>query len=192
MPAPKKKRTAVKKKRAARTRRRQPLPAWLLLGGGLLIGIGSVKMFDVARDWDWHWAHDAPPAAEAEAPAVPELKFDFYTILPSQEMVVPSEGTAAPVPKTPEPAPKPAGKPRPAPGAYYLQVGSFRQPKEAEAQKARIALLGAVASVQRITVGRDQWHRVRIGPYQDMAKLQAVQRRLSKHKIDALLIRARR
>lgn len=192
MAAPKKKRTAVKKKRTARTRRRQPLPAWLLLGGGLLVGIGSVKLFDVARDWDWGWAQDAPPAAEADAPAKPDLKFDFYTILPSQEMVVPGEDAAAPAPSAPKPAPKPSGKPRPTPGAYYLQVGSFRKPKEAEAQKARVALLGAVASVQRITVGGDQWHRVRIGPYQDMAKLQAVQRRLSKHQIDALLIRARR
>lgn len=190
MPVPKKKRTSIKKKRAARQRRRQPLPAWLLLGGGLLVGIGSVKLFDMARNWNW--THDAPPAAREEAPAAPELKFDFYTILPSQEMVVPSEGVPAAAPQTPKPTPEPAGKPPPAPGAYYLQVGSFRKPQEAEAQKARVALLGATASVQRITVGRDQWHRVRIGPYQDMAKLQAVQRRLSKRQIDALLIRARR
>lgn len=192
MPAPRKKRTSIKKKRAARQRRRQPLPAWLLLGGGLLVGIGSVELFDVARDWNWNWTRDAPPAAREEAPAAPELKFDFYTILPSQEMVVPSESAPATAPQTPKPAPEPAGKPSPAPGAYYLQVGSFRKPQEAEAQKARVALLGATASVQRITVGSDQWHRVRIGPYQDMTKLQAVQRRLSKHQIDALLIRARR
>ena len=60
------------------------------------------------------------------------INFDFYNILPEMEVPVPD---TEPQGKGLPPAPV-------APGAYVLQVGSFRSEKEADAQKANLALLG--------------------------------------------------
>ncbi len=187
MPAPKK-RASTAKKRKPSNRARRPLPAWLLLGGGLLLGIGGAGLFNVAQDWQWPKDSATRPSKTLqESP----LKFDFYTILPSQEMVVPdqSAGVTTP-PKTGEPVPDtPASS---STGTYYLQVGSFRKHQEAEAQKARVALLGAVATIEKVAVDQDHWHRVRIGPYQDLNELHKLRTRLSQHQIDTLLVQARR
>lgn len=49
---------------------------------------------------------------------------------------------------------------------YFLQVGSFRKNADAENLKARLALLGVLASVQSIDLAeKGTWYRVRVGPF---------------------------
>ena len=50
-------------------------------------------------------------------------------------------------------------------GAVYLQVGSYSRFEDADGQKAKLALLGIVASIES-TKGRDSllWYRVKVGP----------------------------
>ena len=189
MAAPKR-RTAAPKRRAAapkrrptvkkrQTRTRQPLPPWLLLGGGLLIGVISALVFNEAKDAEWRalWGNARLPEANTAKPA--EMpRFDFYTILPNQEVVVPD----------PEPDDKKA-KPVPE-GVYYLQVGSFRNLDDANGRRARVILLGTEASIQSVIIDRDTWHRVRVGPYKDLARLREVRQRLRDNKIETLLVRA--
>ena len=53
-------------------------------------------------------------------------------------------------------------------GSYILQVGSFQRMEEAERVKAKLALLGLSASIQKVAVsGGDPWYRVRLGPFAD-------------------------
>lgn len=87
-----------------------------------------------------------------------EPKFNFYTILPELEVLIPDSETQPP-------------KSRPDNGTsednkqYILQAGSFKNKNDAEKLKASLALLGFVAHIQSVTVNSTPWHRVRIGPY---------------------------
>ncbi len=49
---------------------------------------------------------------------------------------------------------------------YFLQAGSFKKNDDAEDLKARLALLGVLASVQPIDLAdKGVWYRVRVGPF---------------------------
>ena len=53
-----------------------------------------------------------------------------------------------------------------APEKFYLQAGAFEDPSEADNLKARLALMGVEASVQKVDVPeKGTMHRVRVGPY---------------------------
>lgn len=190
-PAPKrrtaapKRRRAPAKKRAARARK--PLPPWLLLGSGLLLGIASVLGFNLAKEVEWDALRgEAPPSRTAPGSAAAP-RFDFYTILPNQEVVVPD----ATPPAREKAKPSDKQKAGAVPGdVYYLQAGSFRKLNEANGMKARVILLGTRASIQTVAIDHDTWHRVRVGPYRDLAQLREVRARLRDNKIETLLIRA--
>ena len=124
-------------------------------------------------------------------PAKP--KFEFYTLLPEMEVVVPDEDLAAPGPAPPESSgtaevPTSAAVEDDAPadtdpalksGHYILQVASFRSVKDADGLKAQLTLLGFQPVVQTVAINSDEnWHRVRIGPYADRDSLEAARIRL--------------
>lgn len=57
-------------------------------------------------------------------------------------------------------------KSTPAKEKFFLQAGSFRKNDDAENLKARLALLGILASVQPIDLAeKGTWYRVRVGPF---------------------------
>lgn len=107
-------------------------------------------------------------------------RYDFYQMLPKFEVVVPERehGTqvapAAPVQQ---------------PGIYFLQVGSYRDPAVAERIRAQLAKLDIGATVQRVAVDADVWHRVRIGPIRDLPQLNRLRQRLQAADLDSLVIR---
>ena len=123
----------------------------------------------------------------------PKPKFEFYTLLPEMEVVVPDEDLAgagsAPaessatvtVPASAAVEDNAPGDTEPAlkSGHYILQVASFRSVKDADSLKAQLALLGFQPVVQTVAIDSDEkWHRVRIGPYADRASLEAARIRL--------------
>ena len=124
----------------------------------------------------------APLPAQAREPAEPsESRFEFYEILPQFEVVIPelesqvqADTTAAAVE---------------APGAYVLQAGSFRQLADADSRQASLALLGIESRIQRVTIDDDIWHRVRIGPMNDLEQLNRARTTLRDNRIETLLIR---
>lgn len=122
-----------------------------------------------------------PVAKETTAEKIPEPKFDFYKILPNMEVNV-SEWVADDD-KEPETADS-------KPGVYVLQVGSFEQYEAADELKAKLALLGINADIQRVVInGRDIRHRVRVGPYSDPAKLQKAKDLLMANNLDFMLLK---
>jgi len=116
-------------------------------------------------------------AADAASPA--ESKYDFYHMLPKFEVVVPEKERGTRV--------APAQIDRP--GVYFLQAGSYRDVNVAERIRAQLAKLGIEATVQRVAVDADVWHRVRIGPIRDLAQLNKLRARLQQSDLDALVIR---
>ncbi len=118
----------------------------------------------------------------------PRRRFDFYTLLPELEVVIPDEEEERAAKQTPRPA-RPT--PQTAGGGYILQAGSFRKLNEADSMKAKLAILGVEANIQTVKVNRDTWHRVRIGPYNDLAQLQRIRDRLSRNSVDTLLMKGK-
>jgi len=109
------------------------------------------------------------------------LKFNFYTILPELEVLIPDSETRPPESKSQgSPAAVAAGK------QYILQAGSFRGQDDADKLKATLALLGFEASVQKVTINREAWHRVRLGPYANTRDLYRNINLLHKHDINAM------
>jgi cell division protein FtsN len=144
----------------------------------------------------------SPPIShpdEGEPDNTPRPQFEFYTILPEMEVVIPDEEIAPP--KEPEVAPPatPSAPPaRPAapaqqattPGAYVLQMGSFRKFADADRMKARLALIGIEAQVQKVSINNQEtYHRVRSGPYHNQAELNRVRQLTREHNISTLVIK---
>ena len=118
-----------------------------------------------------------PAAASQEA----ETQFDFYEMLPKFEVVVPEQDGATP--------PTTGGKTVEKPGAYILQAGSFRNHADADRVRALIAMQGVESKIQKVTIDKDTWHRVRVGPIANLQKLEETRSRLRQAQIDALVIR---
>ena len=75
-----------------------------------------------------------------------------------------------------------------------LQVvtGAFRTPDDAEAQRARLSLLGVQARVtEREQAGRTVF-RVRVGPFQNKDAADRVKERLDGNGFDSALVRVQR
>ena len=124
------------------------------------------------------------PAKRATPAATEEKKprFDFYQMLPNFEVVVPEQEQEVQRPGEVAKMEQP--------GTYVLQAGSFRSAADADKLRAMLALAGLESSVQTVTIDRDQtWHRVRIGPFDNLERLNAARARLAQHEIQALVIR---
>lgn len=115
---------------------------------------------------------------------VPEKpRFDFYKILPGTE-------ETAPVP-TPMPTPVPEQK---AAGGepFYLQVGAFQSPADADNLKAKLALMGLEASVQQVVLPeKGVWHRVRIGPFAKPEDMNGARSQLAQNGMQATLVKGK-
>jgi SPOR domain len=119
-------------------------------------------------------------ADAATAAAGGEGKYDFYQMLPKFEVVVPEKERGTRV------AP---AVPIDRPGIYFLQVGSYRDVDVAERVHAQLGKLGIEATVQRVAVDADVWHRVRIGPIRDLALLNRLRQQLQASDLDSIVIR---
>lgn len=75
--------------------------------------------------------------------------------------------------------------------AYILQAGSFSASGDAEATKAKIAMLGLSARVESGQSGGKTVYRVRMGPYGTASELAEAKRKLSASGLPAMAIKAR-
>jgi cell division protein FtsN len=115
----------------------------------------------------------------------PPPSFDFYEILPNMEVNV-SEWEAEEDEDIKEQS-KPSDENS---GIYILQIGSFKQYEAADEVKAKLALMGITADIQRVVInGKDIRHRVRVGPYAESEKLSMVRQQLAENNLDYLLLK---
>jgi cell division protein FtsN len=121
-------------------------------------------------------ASETAPPAPAPAGAPPE--YDFYKMLPEQEVEVPKDARAPVNPVAP------AG----VRGDVTLQVGSFKGMDQAEKMQARLALQGIESRIQRFTLQDETWYRVRIGPIATVEELDAVRAKLAEAEVEATAV----
>jgi cell division protein FtsN len=96
---------------------------------------------------------------------------------------------------------KAAGTPAPAaagaaagadPFLYFIQAGAFRTPEDAEAQRAKLSLIGLEAKVtEREQSGRTVY-RVRIGPFERKEEADKQKERLEAGGVETALVRQQR
>ena len=117
-----------------------------------------------------------------------EPKFNFYTILPELEVLIPESETRPPATTSNGTAKNRASKPQHKiqKKQYILQVGSFQNLNDAKKLKANLAFLGLESGIQHVTVNKQAWHRVRTGPYQDKQQLYKNQKLLKQNNIPAI------
>jgi cell division protein FtsN len=161
---------------------------WVGLGVGLALGL-SVALavhlrYQNQPPGEPLPATDTPPASatappeETPTPADVGPTYDFYDMLPKQEVEVPERVAA----KSPGSAlPK---------GDVTLQAGSFKNVSEAEKLQARLAQYGIDAKIQRFSLEDETWYRVRIGPVVTVEELESVRARLAEAEIEATPVSA--
>ncbi|MEQ1766141.1 MAG: SPOR domain-containing protein [Methylotenera sp.] len=110
-----------------------------------------------------------------------ETRFDFYTILPGSESKVSKEEEI----KIKENEPQPVVQ-----KSYFLQVGAFQTEEEADNLKAKLALQGFEAVVQTASIPeKGIWHRVRVGPLNDLDQINKTKTDLVNNGFNADLIK---
>jgi cell division protein FtsN len=135
----------------------------------------------VAQDAPKPEAHKPPPDSPVDASGSGPQHYDFYSMLPNFEVVVPEKEVAI---KRDLPTAKIEK-----PGAYVLQAGSYHGEADADRVARQLTLQGIDAKVQRVALDTDVWFRVRVGPISDLAQLNKVRRQLQVADVDALVIR---
>ena len=158
---------------------------------------------EAEKNKDWN-----PNGAIQSKPATPEAPADAATANPAAATAgVPNPGAGAPTPAvTADPlaaaasAPPPAATPQPAnkapatndPFTYFVQAGAFKSAADADAQKAKLSMMGIEAKVsEREQAGRAIF-RVRSGPFDDKDQAEKIKARLDASGMDAALVRVQR
>jgi len=184
-----------RKQRRKTTRKQQDYPGWIWMLFGLAIGLSVAFAIYVRDRQPVATAAGAPEPAnlessiddngevdsQASTEEPEEGRFTFYNVLPNFEVVIPEQ----------EPNVTADVEPRAVidPGVYVLQAGSFSRFEDADRRRAELALQGIESNIQRVTIDDRTYHRVRIGPTDDLEELNMLRSRLRAAKIDVLRIR---
>ena len=119
-------------------------------------------------------------------------RFDFYKILPGNSEAIPD----------PKPAEGKSGEPKQADGTkgkdgteaalkepVYLQTGSFQNASDADNQKAKLAMMGAEATIHQVMLQDKVWYRVRLGPFRKVEDVNAMRAELARQGIEANVVK---
>jgi len=195
-----------KNTKSVRHQSARQIPGWLWLSTGLLIGlfVAFLIYLQTYVKSDAKAAtvpHEKATNPLGSAKAVEEKSmaegindhssFEFYQVLKHDRVVVPNEEPKVqrPVQKTIHPPPRVIEKSTKH-QVFILQAGSFRRYIDADQRKATLALLGIKSIIQKVVIKDNQtWHRVRVGPYDDVAQINEMRALLHSKKIDTLLMR---
>lgn len=120
-----------------------------------------------------------PKPAPAPEPKTEQERFDFYEMLPKSKVEPPEESAYTSTPKTAKLETK-----------ILLQTGSFRNPSDAEKMRAEMILAGLPnVKTSRTEGSNGTWYRVRTGPFDTRADVNAASNKLYKMNINPLEIR---
>ncbi len=108
-----------------------------------------------------------------------EPRFDFYTVLPETEVIVPDYEINT---RSRE---EQFGKGKAT--KYIIQAGAFKDFSEADKLRARLALLGIESRVEKAKVGKVVWNRVRMGPFKQSSHVLSVKKQLKNNNIDVIV-----
>jgi cell division protein FtsN len=156
---------------------------------------------EAQKNKDWN-----PNGAIQSKPVTPEVPADATATnpnTPAPAVTADPLATSVPAPAVPATAvttPPPAATPQPAnkapatndPFTYFVQAGAFKSAADADAQKAKLSMMGIESKVsEREQAGRAIF-RVRSGPFDDKDQAEKIKARLDANGMDAALVRVQR
>ncbi len=148
-------------------------------GDGARLGSGLKALIEQR----WNRAASRPTEPPISTPverSAPTAKFDFYTVLPEIERVMPDdfEDSGRDVKNDSKP------------GVFMLQAASYENFEDADRLKAKLALSGFESSVQKVSIqGKGIYYRVRLGPYTSKRRLKNDKQRLAKLGVSSMALR---
>lgn len=182
--------------------RKRRSKAWLLLLAGVAVGVGGVYLWQLvskrveSKSGIGSLLTSSKPAEKAtdsaKAETAPQekdpkkeqkLKYEFYRLLQNESVVAYRE---APPEKTAKTAKPEEGV------SYALQVGAFGAFADADQLKAKLALLGMQAQIQKAEIEGKTYYRVRLGPFAKLEQLDAPTAQLKLHGIKAIPVKIRK
>ena len=155
------------------------------------------------RDWDPNaplYGRNAakPLAPTPQAPAADnkgQAPLSPLTVIPAPAVIGPDKAPPAVAGKPADPLGEFATAKAAAgtdPFLYFVQAGAFRTPEDAEAQRAKLAIMGFDAKVsEREQAGRQVW-RVRVGPFDKKDDADRQKQKLDSGGIETALVRVQR
>ncbi len=127
---------------------------------------------------------------QTDKPVEQQTRFDFFTVLPEIEMVVPGSEPPSPEATDEKPDPPAAIQTVSKKSAYMLQAGSYRKKNDADQLKAKLALWGHASQIQKVTIqGRGDFYRVRLGPYFSYDEMVDADKSLASFGIESLRLK---
>lgn len=178
-----------------------PVPGWVpffygFLLGAVLVAVGWIVLTPAGTELvipDYLAGGDSSKQVTGKAQSKTEReperpRFDFYRILPEMEVIISDDETVIPVmddePETPAEVSEKV--------SYRLQVGSFKKMSDADRQKARLALLGVEAEIQKVNIRQgDIYYRVMTPPISTKKELNAKRTMLQKNRINSLVVQVK-
>lgn len=199
---------------------------WIIVGALVAVFVMTLMGLEPGKKTEAPVAA-AQPSAKPKQNQATEInqnkpKFEFYTILPESEGIVPPTPeqpvTAAPLTaaqqeqqrkaeaeraqaildgKTPPPRiepPTPSTAPANQSGKvlYFLQAGSFPTKDQAETVRAKLIMSGQDVRIEQGLVGDKTWHRVMVGPFASQDQLKSAQTQLAGNGFNNLLPQQRK
>lgn len=174
------------------------------------------------KDWNPNSAIQAKPASPPEgaadgapanaaatpaSPAAPAVAADpLADLVKNKSLAGTPPPAATPQPAATQPASQPSSQPAAQPAApqapkasnsadpftYFVQAGAFKSAPDADAQKAKLSMMGIEAKVsEREQAGRIIY-RVRSGPFDDKEQAEKIKARLDSNGMDAALVRVQK
>ncbi len=172
-----------------RKKKKNKIALWKWLLAAVLIGsFVSFLIFLRNQDRTEHKIKTSIPAkSKAKTKAKKHIpvstakpKFDFYNILPEQEIVIPESEIK--IRKREEKL----GKAKPS--HYVIQAGSFRKHSQADKLKAQLALIGVESKIEIAKNDSTTWNRVKIGPFSKLSVVDTIRIKLRENNIDTIII----
>jgi cell division protein FtsN len=179
---PKNERRKKRRPQKTSTKNSSTVPGWVWLLTGIVAGVFISflgYLADITPEPAPAARGESKPAAKQEPkPAAkdPGTRFDFYTLLPEREVIVPTEQQ-----ETTEPEQQ---------YQYILQAGSFKKADDADRLRAKLIMMGMDVRVDAVKgQGGDTWHRVQVGPFTSRSKLSKARSSLIHEGIETLLLK---
>lgn len=186
-----------KRRRSNRSKQQDSYPGWVWMIFGLAIGLsvafavyvkdrtpGAVADIAAPEPASLQAALDnngETPVAATTTETPVAKRFDFYDMLPISEVTINEEKPVVDADVEPQAIEQP--------GVYMLQAGSFSTHNDADRRRAELALHGIESHIGRAAVNGRNYHRVYVGPIEDLDELNLTRSRLRAAKIDVLRIR---
>lgn len=154
-----------------------------------LYGKGANKAGDKGDGKNEVPATDVKPAAKSDA----ATKVDAKSADPIGDLAKVKSAESKSADAKPAESKPAEAKSAPAdPFMYFVQAGAYRTPEEADAQRAKLGMIGLDAKISERDQGGRTVYRVRVGPLDVKTDAEKVREKLEAAHIDSALVRVQR